>query len=104
MKIWKVSKREVLKHYPKINISLPKENEELWFGIQYGCTSDGFWFRWLMAIVDTERGCLYSRGDDYVNYLGLPRKVQHCSKEVYAMLSEIENKIRYRKQNVVFVE
>lgn len=97
-------KKEVLKYYPKINISLPKKNEELWFGIQYGCTSDGFWFRWLMAIVDTERGCLYSCGDDCVNFLGLPRKIQHCSKEVYTMLNEIEKEIQHRKQNVVFVE
>lgn len=98
-------KKEVLKHYPKISISLPKENEELWFGIQYGSTSDGFWFRWLMAIVDTERGCLYSRGDDdCVNYLGLPRKTQHCSKEVYTMLNEIKKEVDDRKQNVTFVE
>ena len=97
-------KREVLKHYPKISISLPKENEEFWFGIQYGSTSDGFWFRWLMAIVDTERGCLYSRGDDSVSDLGLPRKTQHCSKEVYTMLKEIKEEVESRKQNVIFVE
>lgn len=96
---------EVLKHYPQISISLPKENEEFWFGIQYGSISNGFLFRWLMAIIDTERGCLYSRGDnDCVSYLGLPRDKQHCSKEVYAMLKRIENEVSRRKQNVVFVE
>lgn len=98
-------KREVLKHYPKIHISLPKDNEEFWFGIQYGDTSDGFWFRWLMAIVDTTRGCLYSRGDDdCVRCLGLPRKTQHCSKEVYEMLKEIKDEMEIKKQNVVFVD
>lgn len=98
-------KTEVLKHYPKVSVSLPKENEELWFGIQYGSTSDGFWFRWLMAIVDTERGCLYSRGDnDCVSYFGLPKGKQHCSKEVYTMLKEVKDYVDSRKQNVVFVE
>ena len=98
-------KAEVLKHYPKVSVSLPKENEELWFGIQYGSTSDGCWFRWLMAIVDTERGCLYSRGDnDCVSYFGLPKGKKHCSKEVYTMLKEIKDYVDSRKQNVVFVE
>ena len=98
-------KEEVLKHYPKIHISLPKENEEFWFGIQYGSTSDGFWFRWLYAIIDTERGCLYSLGDDScAEHLGLPRGKQHCSKEIYAMLKEIQDEVQQRKQNVVFVE
>ena len=98
-------KKEVLKHYPKINISLPKENEDLWYGIQYGSTADGFWFRWLMAIVDTQRGCLYSLGDSYCyEYLGLTRKKQHCAKEIYAMLKDIQDEVSSRKQNTVYVE
>lgn len=98
-------KKEVLKHCPKVRVSLPKENEELWFGIQYGSTSDGFWFRWLMAIIDTERGCLYSRGDnECVSCFGLPKGKQHCSKEVYTMLKEIQDEVSRKKQNVVFVE
>lgn len=98
-------KIEILKHYPKIKISLPKENEELWYGIQYGDTVDGFWFRWLMAIMDTERGCLYSLGDySCAKHLGLPRDKEHCSKEVYTMLKEIKDEVKKRKQNIVFVE
>lgn len=98
-------KTEVLKHYPRISISLPDEDEEFWFGIQYGSKTDGFWFRWLMAIVDTERGCLYSRGDnDCVSYLGLPKDKQHCSKEVYAMLKEIKDEVSRRTQRIIFVE
>ena len=98
-------KTEVLKHYPKISISVPKGDEEFWFGIQYGSALDGFWFRWLYAIMDTERGCLYSRGDENcAKHLGLPKGKQHCSKEVNVLLQEIENEVRERKQNVLFVE
>lgn len=98
-------KEEVLRHYPKIDISLPQENEKLWYGIQYGSTVDGFWFRWLMAIIDTERGCLYSNGDyNCVNYLGLPKGKQHCSKEVYTILEEIKNEVENKKENIVFIE
>ena len=58
-----------------------------------------------MAIIDTERGCLYSRGDnDCVSYFGLPKGKQHCSKEVYTMLKGIQDYVDSRKQNVVFVE
>ena len=68
-------KEEVLKHYPNVSVSLPKENGELWFGIKYGSTPDGFCFRWLMAIIDTERGCLYSYGDnECVSHFGLPKQ------------------------------
>lgn len=98
-------KQEVLKHYPKISISLPKENEEYWFGIKYGDTEDGFLFRWLKAIVDTERGCLYSLGDiDCVHQLALPAQKQHCSKEVYALLKSIKDEVERRKKSVVFVD
>lgn len=98
-------KEEILKHYPKIRVSLPEEHDEFWFGIQYGDTSDGFWFRWLMAIVDTERGCLYSRGDEEcVRHLGLPSKKQHCSKDVYELLKYLKNKIAQEKQNITFVD
>ena len=98
-------KEEVLKHYPNVSVSLPKENGELWFGIKYGSTPDGFCFRWLMAIIETERGCLYSYGDnECVSHFGLPKDKQHCSKEVYIMLQEIQNEVIRRKQNIVFVE
>ena len=97
-------KAEILKHYPKIHISLPKENEDLWYGIQYGDTDDGLWFRWLYAIIDTNKGCLYSIGNYDCAKLGLPRDRQHCSKEIYAMLSEIKDEVITKRQDIVFVE
>lgn len=98
-------KNEVLAHYPMVSISLPDDDKDFWFGIQYGCTSNGYWFRWLYAIMDTERGCLYSNGDfDCEKHLGLPQGVQHCSKEVHKMLQDIKNEVENRKNNIVFVE
>lgn len=87
-------KKEILRYCPKITVSIPK-NGDLWFGIQYGNAADGFWFRWLKAIVDTERGCLYSFGDRTCDeYFGLPLGRQHCSREVYTLLLELESECK----------
>ncbi len=98
-------KKEIMKHFPKICVSFPKNEEEFWFGIQYGDVNDGFWFRWLYAIMDTNRGCLYSIGDTACfKYFALPQNKQHCSKEVFVMLQDIDKEVKNKKQNIVFVD
>lgn len=98
-------KKEIMKHFPKIHISFPDNEEKFWYGIQYGDTEDGFWFRWLYAIMDTNRGCLYSNGNTVCfNYFALPQNKQHCSKEVFAMLQDIDKEVKNKKQDIVFVD
>ena len=98
-------KAEILNHYPNIQVSLPKENQKFWFGCQYGDVDERFQFRWLYAIMDTERGCLYSLGDaTCANKIGLPLEKQHCSTEVYNMLKEVQEEKERRDNSFVFVK
>ena len=99
-------KQFVMKHFPKISVSLPDHRPDTFgFGIQCGDTADGFWFRWLYAIMDGQNKCLYSTGDRVCQErMGLPTGKRHCSASVKTLLELIEAEVKEKKNSIVFVE